>query len=117
MPDLLTTTPETDMSTTPAPPDLATPSPDLTVLPMNVGDPCVGACGAGLTCMSWVPTGYCSKSCTGDGDCPGNASCVDIGNGNLFCLLDAGGGCMRSELSCRDCGHEVCGPKSFCSGC
>jgi hypothetical protein len=106
-PDLLTA------DLTPAPPDL-TPPPVF-----NIGDACVGNCGGLLTCMTWVTNGYCSQSCNGSITCPTGSSCVDIGGGggSRYCLLNAGGGCSRSDLKCRDCGSNVCAPSGFCSGC
>ena len=100
--------------------DLYTPMPDLLPLPDKVGDICAGSCGPGLTCMNWVPNGYCSESCDGSNKaCPPGSSCVDIGGGSRYCLVNANGGdkCMRPDLSCRDCGASVCGPSSFCDGC
>lgn len=105
--------------------DLSTPMPDLSPLPDNVGDECAGSCGAGLTCMNWVPNGYCSASCDGSSNsCPAGSSCVDISGGNggagmRYCLVNANGGgnCMRQDLQCRDCNVKVCGPSSFCGGC
>jgi hypothetical protein len=97
-----------------------TPMPDLTPLPDKVGDACAGSCGAGLTCMSWVPDGYCSESCDSASDvCPPGSTCVDTGSGSRYCLVNANGGgkCTRPDLSCRDCGSSVCGPSSFCDGC
>lgn len=100
--------------------DLATP-PDLMTapLPTHIGDACSGACGPGLMCMTWVPAGYCSKPCKKNPDCGPGASCVDIGMGMTYCLVnaDAAGRCTRSDLSCRDCNAQVCGPSNFCDGC
>jgi hypothetical protein len=101
-------------------PDLYTPMPDLLPLPDKVGDECAGSCGGGLTCMNWVPSGYCSESCDGSNNaCPPGSSCVDTGGGSRYCLVNANGDskCMRPDLSCRDCGASVCGPSSFCGGC
>jgi hypothetical protein len=118
-----TTPPHTDAAT---PADLAmaadmsTPMmPDLTPppMPINVGDACAGSCGAGLTCMTWVPDGYCSQSCDSVSNaCPAGSSCVDIGNGSRFCLASSSGNCARPDLHCRDCGGDVCAPPSFCGG-
>jgi hypothetical protein len=119
-------TPAVDLATSATPADLAvahdlyTPMPDLTPLPDKVGDACAGSCGAGLTCMSWVPDGYCSESCDSASDvCPPGSTCVDTGSGSRYCLVNANGGgkCTRPDLSCRDCGSSVCGPSSFCDGC
>ena len=107
----------TDLAT---PRDLYTPMPDLVSLPEDVGDACAGSCGAGLTCMNWVTDGYCSQSCDGTNTtCPTGSTCVDIGGGSRYCLVNANGGgkCVRPALSCRDCGASVCGPSSFCDGC
>jgi hypothetical protein len=49
--------------------------------------------------------------------CPMGSTCIDIGGGAHYCLLNYNGGCMRSDLSCRDCGASVCGPRNFCGGC
>jgi hypothetical protein len=105
-------------------PDLAavdlvsTAAPDLTVLSFNVGDPCSGSCGGGLNCMTWVANGYCSQACNGGGSCPSGSTCVDVGGGNRYCMLSSNNGtCARSDLSCRDCGANVCGPSTFCGGC
>lgn len=91
--------------------DLHTPMPDSSPLPSDVGDACTGSCGAGLTCMIWVPDGYCSESCGSAGSsCPTGSTCVDIGNGSRYCLVSASGSCTRCDSSCRDCGAQVCGP-------
>jgi hypothetical protein len=93
-------------------------SPDLAPLPGNVGDACSGQCANGLTCMNWVANGYCSSPCGGSSPaCQAGSSCVDIGMGNRFCLLNDSGSCARPDLTCRDCGQNVCGPPSFCAGC
>ena len=102
--------------------DLAlSPAPDLLMqpLPTHVGDECSGACGPGLMCMPWVAAGYCSKPCKKSPDCGPGASCVDIGMGMTYCLVnaDADGRCTRNDLSCRDCNAMVCGPSSFCDSC
>lgn len=97
--------------------DLATTMPDLSTRPGNVGDSCSGQCASGLTCMTWVPAGYCSRTCTVPADCPTGSSCVDVGGGALYCLLDENGGCARPDIRCIDCGAKVCGPSSFCDGC
>ena len=89
--------------------------PDMTVLPGNIGDACPGKCAGVLTCMNWVPAGYCSRGC--DTPCPPGTTCVDIGTGARYCLLNASGGCTRPDLMCRDCGADVCAPPSFCGGC
>ncbi len=97
--------------------DLATGTPDSSTLPGHVGDPCSGQCAGGLTCMTWVPAGYCSRTCSGAADCPKGSSCVDVGGQTQYCLLDENGGCTRSDVRCIDCGAKVCGPSSFCDGC
>jgi hypothetical protein len=121
----LASSPPLDLSGGGAAPDLAealdltSAPPDLTPLPTTVGDACSGQCGGGLVCMTWVANGYCSQFCNNGAmsSCPTGSSCVDIGGGNRYCLLNEGGGCMRSDLKCRDCGANVCGPPSFCGGC
>ncbi|HEX9101982.1 MAG TPA: hypothetical protein VF997_07260 [Polyangia bacterium] len=104
-----------------APSDLAQATPpDLTRLPALVGDACSGQCDGGLQCMTWVPNGYCSRTCdSATNPCPTGSSCVDTGGGARYCLVDTNGGgnCARSDLTCRDCGASVCGPPGFCSGC
>jgi hypothetical protein len=90
--------------------------PDLLPLLQKVGDPCSGACGAGLTCMTWVAAGYCSQTCN-PSPCPTGSSCVDIGGGAHYCLLNEDGNCARQDLQCRDCGANVCAPPSFCGHC
>jgi hypothetical protein len=115
----------TDSATSSSSPDLLAPDlsptttpPDMTALPSIVGDTCTGQCANGLTCMTWVPAGYCSQPCNGGANaCPSGSSCVDIGGGSHYCLIDENGGCSRSDLKCRDCGPSVCGPPSFCGGC
>lgn len=96
--------------------DLGSVRPDLAQLPSEVADACNGACGGGLSCMTWVPAGYCSLPCKETKDCPKGASCVDVAGGS-FCLRDAAGGCPRSDARCIDCGVDVCGPPSFCDAC
>jgi hypothetical protein len=87
-------------------------------LPANIGDACAGQCATGLTCMSWVPAGYCSRPCDNmTNPCPSGSSCADIGAGTRVCLLDEHGSCARPDLTCRDCGPTVCAPPSFCGGC
>jgi hypothetical protein len=101
----------------PSPPDLLAPP------PAQVGAACNGSCGGGLTCMTWVGSGYCSTTCKTDGDCPTGSSCH--GNGGdpkesktSYCLVDYDAStCTGSGLSCRDCGANVCAPASFCDGC
>lgn len=101
-----------------APPvDLATVMSDLSTLPANIGDTCSNQCAGGLTCMPWVPAGYCSRTCAGSADCPKGSSCVDVGGQGQYCLLDENGGCTRPDVRCIDCGAKVCGPSSFCDGC
>jgi hypothetical protein len=78
---------------------------------------CSGQCGSGLTCMTWVPAGYCSRMCSGSADCPKGSSCVDVGSQRKYCLLDENGGCTRADVRCIDCGAKVCGASSFCDGC
>jgi len=98
--------------------DLAMATADLSTLPAHVGDACDGQCDDGLTCMTWVPAGYCSRACTSDKDCPTGSSCTDLGDRGVFCLVDSNGGsCARADLRCIDCGAKVCGPSSFCDGC
>jgi hypothetical protein len=97
--------------------DVGTVLPDLSTLPGNIGDACSGQCGSGLTCMTWVPAGYCSRTCNGSADCPKGSSCVDVGGQGQYCLLDENGGCTRADVGCIDCGAKVCGPSSFCDGC
>jgi hypothetical protein len=101
--------------TTPA--DLATPPPDLTSLPSNIGDPCSGACGGGLICATFSPAGYCTQTCGVPNPCPSGTSCVDVGMGMHYCLVNYNGGCQRSDLNCRDCGQDVCAPLTICGGC
>ena len=96
--------------------DLGTARPDLAQLPYAIGDACDGACGGGLTCMTWLPAGYCSLSCNVNKDCPNGSSCVDV-DGGTFCLRDATAGCPRSDARCISCGVDVCGPASFCDAC
>jgi hypothetical protein len=96
--------------------DLGAAPPDLAQLPSEIGDTCNAACGSGLTCMKWVPAGYCSKPCEETKDCPKGSSCVDV-DGGKFCLRDAAGGCPRPDARCIDCGVNVCGPASFCDAC
>lgn len=98
-------------------PDLGSVMPDLSTVPGHVGDACTGACGSGLTCMTWVPAGYCSRMCNGPADCPSGSSCVDIGGQGQFCLGDDHGGCARADLRCIDCSANVCGPPSLCDAC
>jgi hypothetical protein len=101
-----------------AAPGLNSPAPDMLMLPSTVGDACNAACGGGLDCMTWLPTGYCSKACSEESDCPTGSSCGDIGGDMHYCLLDHGDAdCVRMDLLCRDCGHKVCAPASFCDGC
>lgn len=101
-----------------APPlNVATGMPDMSTLPGNIGDACSSQCAGGLTCMTWVPAGYCSRTCSGSADCPKGSSCVDIGGPSQYCLLDENGGCTRSDVSCIDCGAKVCGPGAFCDAC
>jgi hypothetical protein len=102
-----------DLATSPTPADMTT-----TPLPTQIGDACSGSCAAGLTCMNWVPAGYCSETCDGSANsCPPGSTCADTGGGARYCLLNEGGGCMRNDLKCRDCGSSVCAPANFCSGC
>ena len=96
--------------------DLGTALPDLAQLPYTIGDACNGACGGGLTCMTWLPDGYCSLPCKENKDCPNGSSCVDV-DGGTFCLRDATAGCPRSNARCISCGVDVCGPASFCDAC
>jgi hypothetical protein len=93
-------------------PDMSKPLPP----PENVGDTCAGACGGGLTCMSWGLAGYCTKTC---GMCPPGSRCADVGGDLRYCLLETapGGACDRNDLVCRDCGGQVCAPANFCDGC
>jgi hypothetical protein len=107
-----------DLAITPAP-DLSSP-PDLSPLPDKVGDACAGNCGGGLTCMNWVPAGYCSETCDGSANsCPTGSTCAAGSDGTHYCLVNANGGgnCMRQDVSCRDCSTKVCGPSNFCDGC
>ena len=98
--------------------DRATATADLSKLPAHVGDACNGQCDGGLTCMTWVPAGYCSRTCTGNQDCPNGSSCGDLGEAGHFCLVDSNGGnCARTDVRCIDCGAKVCGPSSFCDAC
>ena len=72
--------------------------PDMTMVPALVGDTCTTECAADLTCMTWVPNGYCSRTCDNDSNpCATGSSCVDIGNGTHYCLLDQHGQCARPE--------------------
>jgi len=110
-----------DMTTAPpAVVDLASTPRDLSSpLPDKVGDACNGQCASGLTCMTWVAAGYCSRTCSDAAECPNGSSCVAVGNdkGPQYCLLDEDSGCTRSDLRCIDCGAKVCGPSSFCDAC
>jgi hypothetical protein len=96
--------------------DLGTVPPDLAQLPYAIGDACDGACGGGLTCMTWLPAGYCSLPCKVNKDCPNGSSCVEV-DGGSFCLRDAAAGCPRSDARCINCSVNVCGPASFCDAC
>ena len=117
----LATSPTVDLAT-PSTADLAMPPKgDLAMPPppTNVGDACSGPCGPGLMCMNWVPAGYCSKMCKKANDCPTGSTCVDVGLPMNYCLLDANadGSCARSDVSCRNCQAQVCGPSTFCDAC
>ena len=96
--------------------DLGTAPPDLALLPHAIGDACNGVCDGGLTCMTWLPAGYCSLPCQQTKDCPNGSSCVNVDGGG-FCLRDAAGGCARADARCISCGVDVCGPASFCDAC
>jgi hypothetical protein len=64
----------------------------------GIGDPCTasgmgqGTCADGQLCLSeeltqgQLPGGYCSAQCSGNGDCPSDATCVTAGGGYQLCL-------------------------------
>ncbi len=97
--------------------DLGAGPADLSTPPAHVGDACSGACASGLTCMTWVPAGYCSRACGSAADCPQGSSCVEVSGGAQYCLVDDTSGCARPDLTCIDCGASVCGPPSLCDPC
>ncbi len=48
--------------------------------PDEVGAPCTqnSDCGPGLTCITQIPRGYCSKACNADSECPIGTFCDQI---------------------------------------
>ena len=71
-----------------------------------VGDKCTTdrECGAttGLICDLATHEGYCTKSPCRPGECPPEATCVDFGNGQTFCMYTCTNtGECRSGLVCR----------------
>jgi hypothetical protein len=106
-----------DLAGSGAPVDLASFPPDLLGPTSNLGDPCNGSCGGGMTCMDWLPGGYCSKTCNTSADCPGNAPCIDHKPARYCVPAYDSATCTRSGTSCRDCSTMVCAPSSFCDGC
>jgi hypothetical protein len=78
----------------------------------KVGDACAsdGACGAGLTCGTGFPGGYCLATCGEGGVCPSGAVCVpELGR----CLRACGEACTRPGYACM----PVPGPGSATRAC
>ena len=71
-----------------------------------VGDKCTTdrECGAttGLICDLATAEGYCTKSPCRPGECPPEATCVDFGHGQTYCMYTcAETGDCRDGLVCR----------------
>ncbi len=76
-----------------------------------VGDQCTTdqQCGTttGLICDLATQNGYCTKTPCRPGECPPEATCVDFGNSQTYCMyICTKTGDCRSGLVCR--GVEAC---------
>ncbi len=77
----------------------------------TVGDPCelTRQCGTTLTCDTTYPEGYCLKVGCRAGECPAEATCVDFGDENRYC--------MRSCSPDNECASNVvCRAAPACEG-
>lgn len=83
----------------------------LTACTPAIGDKCTTdtKCGTSLTCDLATPEGYCTKTPCRAGECPPEATCVDFGAEQRYCMMicDADVTC-REGLECRS--TSLCGP-------
>lgn len=89
---------------------------------IGVGEPCdLGSeCADGLTCLDegeqFPPGGYCSKTCTTDEECGGDAFCSQPVTATRLCLRRCeGGACAGTGQICHTSlgGTDVGGPFCF----
>jgi hypothetical protein len=107
--------PSADGGTAPGPTPSPTPTPGPAPSPPVVGSPCTSDadCG-GLKCLQVngndsFPGGYCTVACTksGPAGCMPGSTCVDVGDGNQYCLASC------SANDCRD-GYVCCKATAAC---
>lgn len=86
-----------------------------------VGDVCEldRQCGTTLTCDTTTPEGYCLKVGCRQGECPPEATCVDFGQEQKFCMRScAPDNECREGLLCRAgplCSGQAADGKAPCS--
>lgn len=69
-----------------------------------------GSCVDGQLCVPeefGFPEGYCVQACDAATACPGDATCVDVGDGNQFCF-----DVCTTASDCRD--GYTCDPEGIC---
>jgi hypothetical protein len=116
-----------DLALTPAP-DMSQPPPlppDMTpAQPRAIGDPCTSdaQCGSKRVCLDHVgfgparidfPSGYCSKSCDSDNQCPGDSSCQRLLLGVYYCTAECPPAQCRQSYRCCPSNNQ-CNPLSMC---
>lgn len=88
--------------------------------PEKIGEACTAdsECGAGLSCGTGFPGGYCLALCGPSGACPSGAVCVpELGR----CLRACGEACTRPGYACLAVPHpssltQACAPASESTG-
>jgi len=74
-----------------------------------------GNCAPGGACVTMQSGSFCTTSCTpGSSECPGFASCSDIGDNNYQCIHKSGS-CSAAGEQCDPCTRDdECGGTSSC---
>ena len=86
----------------------------------NIGDACINAaeCPPGAVCDTTVPGGYCTEfECFDDGDCDGEAICIDFEVVSA-CMdpCSVNGDCRTSDgYMCQDPAEGAFGSGPFCN--
>lgn len=85
----------------------------------SVGRPCTSdqECDFGQSCLTQLPGGYCTKSCSIDGDtreCPGGTVCANHGTALLCSATCQQQSDCRAEYECNGVSNsslKACRPK------
>lgn len=77
----------------------------------GIGSSC-GDCGPGLTCLTELAGGYCTRACSQSGDCGAGAYCYNTENAGALCFEAcwADADCRQGYTCQGESGKTVCYP-------